>query len=78
MYPVVKSVRSDDNYRLKVVFDNGETRTLDMSKYLDFGVFKRLKDPKVFRKVHVSFDTIEWDSGVDIDPEFVYAKSIKD
>ncbi len=24
--------------------------------------------------VRVSFDTIEWDCGVDLDPEFIYAK----
>jgi len=24
--------------------------------------------------VHVAFDTIEWECGVDLDPEFVYAK----
>ncbi|MFH1741273.1 MAG: DUF2442 domain-containing protein, partial [bacterium] len=27
-----------------------------------------------FKRVRVSFDTIEWDCDVDLDPEFVYAK----
>jgi hypothetical protein len=32
-------------------------------------------DYEKFRRVRVSFDTIEWDEGVDLDPEFVYKKS---
>ncbi len=52
----------------------GSAARLDMTKYLDFGVFNRLKDPEAFRRVRISFDTVEWDVGVDLDPEFVYAK----
>lgn len=26
------------------------------------------------KRVRVSFDTIEWDSGIDLDPEFIYEK----
>jgi hypothetical protein len=57
---------------LEIQFDNGESGTLDMKQFLDFGVFRRLKDPGVFNSVRVSFDTIEWDSGIDLDPEFIY------
>ena len=45
-----------------------------MKPYLDFGVFNRIKDYKSFKKVRVAFDTIEWESGADLDPEFVYVK----
>jgi hypothetical protein len=45
-----------------------------MKPYLDFGIFNLIKDYKSFEKVTVSFDTIEWESGADLDPEFVYAK----
>ena len=37
-------------------------------------VAKKLKEPNAFKQVHVSFDTVEWDSGADLDPEFVYSK----
>ena len=30
----------------------------------------------IFRKVRVSFDTIEWENGVDFDPEVLYANSV--
>lgn len=77
MHPSVKSVTAKDNYVLIVDFDNGESGILDMKPYLDFGVFQRLKDRNAFQRVRVSFDTLEWESGVDLDPEFVYEKCQK-
>jgi len=74
MHPAVKEVLPRDDYTLTVVFDNGEKGVLDLKQMLDFGVFKDLKDPDTFNRVHVAFDTIEWECGVDLDPEFVYAK----
>jgi hypothetical protein len=59
---------------LSIDFDNGEHGILDMKPFLDFGVFRKLKDRNFFKRVHVAFDTIEWDLGLDLDPEFVYAK----
>lgn len=75
MYPSVKHVTPTEDYLLSIDFDNGEIGILDMKPYLDFGIFQRLKDLSAFNRVRVSFDTIEWDSGVDLDPEFVYNKS---
>jgi Protein of unknown function (DUF2442) len=69
----VQEVVPGDDYVLSIVFDNGESGTLDMKPVLDFGVFQRIKDLDAFRRVRVAFDTIEWDCGVDLDPEYVYA-----
>ena len=74
MHPAVKEVSSHEDYTLTVVFDNGETGLLDIKPLLDFGVFRQLKDYESFKRVSVVFDTVEWDCGVDLDPEFVYAK----
>ena len=74
MHPAVISVECEDDYILSVSFDNGENGLLDMKPYLDFGVFRKIRDPDIFKTVHVSFDTIAWESGADIDPEFVYEK----
>ena len=41
---------------------------------LDFGVFQAIRDYDRFKRVRVAFDTIQWDGGLDLDPEFVYAK----
>ena len=77
MQPSVKSVTYKEGYILSIDFDNGEHGFLDMEPYLNFGVFKKIKDTKMFTTVHVSFDTIAWDSGADLDPEFVYTKCVK-
>lgn len=74
MYQSVKEVFPSDDYTLTIVFQNNESGILDIKPMLDFGVFKQLKELEVFRQVRVSFDTIEWDCGVDLDPEFVYEK----
>ena len=77
MHPSVKTVIPRDDYLLDISFSNGESGVLDMKPYLDFGVFNRIKDYRSFEKVAVAFDTIEWESGVDLDPEFVYDKCKK-
>jgi len=74
MYPSVKEVVPGEDYILSLVFDNGENGTLDMKPMLDFGIFQRIKDYEAFKRVRVAFDTIEWECGVDLDPEYVYAK----
>ncbi len=77
MYPSVTSVIPRDDYVLDITFSNGESGVLDMKPYLSFGIFNRIKDCKSFEKVTVAFDTIEWESGADLDPEFVYDKCQK-
>ncbi len=74
MYPSVREVVPHNDFTLSVVFDNGENGILDMKPIVGFGVFRRIQDYEAFRRVRVAFDTIEWDCGVDLDPEFVYAK----
>lgn len=74
MYPSATTVVPQNNYLLFVTFSNGESGVLDMKPYLEFGIFKRIKDYNSFSQVRVAFDTVEWDAGVDLDPEFVYEK----
>jgi hypothetical protein len=74
VYPSVVKVVSNENFTLAVVFDNAEEGILDMKPYLGFGVFQRIREYEDFKRVRVAFDTIEWDRGVDLDPEFVYGK----
>ena len=78
MHPSVIKAEPRDDYRIYVEFDNNECGVLDMEPYLDFGVFSKLRDKETFSKVRVSFDTIEWVNGVDLDPQFVYEKTIKE
>jgi hypothetical protein len=77
MYLAVKDVKTQDNFRLLLTFENGEKRQFDMNPYLDMGIFKELKDSRLFKTVRTSFDSIVWDNEADFDPEVLYQKSIK-
>lgn len=77
MYPSVTAVAPQNDYLLDIIFSNGESGTLDMKPYLNFGIFNQIRDYTSFEKVSVAFDTIEWESGADLDPEFVYEKCTK-
>ncbi len=76
MYLAVKEVAPQDNYLLLLTFENEERRQFDLKPYLNLGLFKKLKNINVFKSVRVCFDTIEWQNGIDLDPEVLYKESI--
>lgn len=47
-----------------------------MKPYLEKGIFQELKNENLFRTVKVSFDSIEWSNGADIDLEVLYDDSL--
>ena len=75
MYLSVKKVKALNDYKLELTFENKEVKIFDVKPYLDTGLFKKLKDKDIFKMVKVSFDTIEWPNGIDLDPEVLYEKS---
>ena len=75
MYLSVKKVKPLSDYKLELTFENNEIKIFDVKPYLDTGLFKTLKDRHIFEMVKVSFDTIEWPNGIDLDPEVLYEKS---
>jgi hypothetical protein len=77
MYFSVTDVKPLEDYLLMLTFQNGEKRQFDMKPYLETGIFRELKDVRMFRTVKLCFDSIEWDNEADIDPEVLYQKSIK-
>jgi len=77
MYLSVKSVKPLDGYKLLIRFENGEEKIFAVSPYLSIGKFAELKNLSLFNSIVVRFDTIEWANHLDIDPEFLYEKSVK-
>ncbi len=75
--PRVKEVTPEADYRLRVVFTNGEIGIYDCRHLLDFGVFKELRDVDYFRQVHVENDTVSWPHEQDICSDTVYLNSVK-
>lgn len=72
MYFSVKKVEPQTDYSLILTFENGERKRFDMKPYLETGVFRRLRDAKVFRAARVRFNTVSWDDDIDFDPEALY------
>ena len=59
---------------LRVVFDDGEVRDVDLSNQLDGPVFEPLRDPAEFARVRVDDETgtVAWPTGADLDPIVIY------
>ena len=76
MYLAVKDVKTIDDYKLILTFEDDSVRIFDMKPLLGKGVFKELKDEKLFKTVKVSFDSIEWANGIDVDPETLYEDGV--
>ena len=72
MYWSVTKAKPLDDYQLELTFEAHEVKIFDMKPYLELGVFKALKDKSFFQKVRVSFGSIAWPGGIDLDPEVLY------
>ena len=78
MFFSVTSVQTLQDFLLRITFKNGEVKIFDMKPYLDIGIFKDLKEERIFNTAKVNFDTVEWENDADIDPETLYHGSIKE
>lgn len=76
MYLAIKDVKPSEDYILILTFENNEIRLFNMKPYLQKGIFKDLNDIQLFKTVKVSFDSIEWENGANIDPETLYTDSV--
>ena len=61
-------------YKLKVKFDNGETKVVDLKPHLDGPIFKALKQLDFFKSFRVDkdIDTVVWPNNADFSPDFLY------
>lgn len=78
MTPRLTQARYLDGYRIELTFEDGKRGVLDMKDHPWRGVFKPLKDLKAFRafRVDPEWSTIEWPTGADLAPEFLYERAI--
>jgi hypothetical protein len=61
-------------YKIRVQFNNGDIGIVDLQGELDGEVFEPLKDICNFKKFYVDpeLETIVWENGADLAPEFLY------
>ena len=62
------------DYQLRLEFNDGKVKDLDLKDELYGEIFEPLRELEFFRKVSVNPDTgtIQWPNGADFAPEFLY------
>lgn len=61
------------NYTLKIEFDDGAVKAVDIEPYIKRGgVFAELGDMEYFKRCFVDLNTVCWPNGADIAPERLY------
>ena len=65
-----------DEYRLRLWFNNGKVKDVDLSDSLKGKIFVPLQDKEFFRRFSIRFNTIEWENGADFAPEYLYEKGV--
>jgi len=70
----VRNVSYVSEYKLLLSFEDGSERLVDLEHELDGEIFEPLKDINYFKTVRVNpdLDTIVWDNGADMSPDFLY------
>jgi hypothetical protein len=74
MFLHVTSVTYIEGYKLRLEFNDGRVRDVDLKDELYGEIFEPLKDIALFKQVAVNPDTntIEWPNGADFAPEFLH------
>jgi hypothetical protein len=59
---------------LRVTFDDGHVREVDLGDQLDGPVFEPLRDPELFAQARIDPEcgTVVWPTGADLDPIVIY------
>ena len=74
--PKAISVDVLNEYRLKVIFNNGVSRLFDFKPYLKYKIFKELDDESLFSKAYLDHGAVAWSDDLDIAIEEVYEKGV--
>ena len=70
----VREVKYVSGYKLQLKFEDGSVRQVDLANHLDGDVFAPLRNEERFQTVQLNdeLDTIVWDNGADMSPDFLY------
>ena len=70
----VTSVEVIGTYELRVGFDDGSLREIDLGPILKGELYGPLRDPELFAKVEIDSEvhTLVWPNGADFDPAILH------
>jgi hypothetical protein len=71
----VTSVCYVSDYKLRIGFEDGSLKLADLAGYLEGEMFEPLKSLDLFRTARLDpdLDTVVWDNGADMSPDFLYS-----
>ena len=61
-----------DSYRIKLTFNNGKIKTVDLQNEFNGNVYAPLRQLDYFKEFKLKYNTIEWANGADYAPEYLY------
>lgn len=68
----VTSANYLEGFKLKIEFNDGSSKVVDMEKHLNKPIFAPLRNISYFKQFRLNSFTIEWENGADFSPEFLY------
>ncbi len=68
----VINAKAENDFSLILEFNDGSVKRFDAKPYLDYEVFKPLKDLNYFKRIKIAFGTVQWMDKQDISPETLY------
>lgn len=79
MFLHVTSAKYLRDYLVEVTFNNGRSGCADLSEALRGPMFEPLKDVSVFSRLRVDeeLQTVAWENGADLAPEYIYFQAFK-
>jgi len=72
----VIAVTANNDFSLDLEFNDGSVKRFDVEPYLDYEVFRELKDLDYFKQVRIAFGTVQWPHEQDISPETLYLEGV--
>jgi hypothetical protein len=72
----VIAVTANEDFTLDLKFNDGSVKRFDAKPYLDYQLFRELKDLNYFKQVRLAFGTVQWPHEQDISPETLYLESV--
>ncbi len=71
----VIEAKANEDFSLDLKFNDGKVKRFDIKPYLDYEVFKPLKNVEYFRQIKIAFGTVQWIDEQDISPDTLYLEA---
>ena len=68
-----------ENYKIRLRFNDNKEGIVDLENMISSDhrtLFKELSNTESFKRFHVEKDTVVWENGLDLAPEFLWERTI--